>query len=247
MNIKYEQLFCRQMEVVILKEDQKGKLIVIEAPDGSGKKTQSDMLFKRMAAEGYKVKKVEFPNYDSNSSALVKMYLNGEFGKNPGDVNPYAASAFYAVDRFASFKKDWEEFYEEGGIVIADRYTTSNMVHQAAKFKDLKDRNKYLDWLWDFEFNLISLPIPDIVLFLDMPPDYSERLMNNRKNKFTGKSQKDIHEENRDYLLQSYLNACKIAEKYKWVKIDCVRNDILREIDDIHDEIFGVIKSITRN
>jgi dTMP kinase len=232
------------MEVDILKKDQKGKLIVIEAPDGSGKKTQSDMLYKRMLAEGYKTRKVEFPNYESESSALVKMYLNGDFGKNPADVNPYAASAFYAVDRFASFKKEWEEFYEAGGIIIADRYTTSNMVHQAAKFKDLGDRDKYLDWLWDFEFNLISLPIPDIVLFLDMPPEYSGKLINNRKNKFTGNHQKDIHEGNRDYLLQSYINACKIAEKYQWIKIDCVRDNILREIDDIHNEIFSLIKSL---
>ncbi|HHY06146.1 MAG TPA: thymidylate kinase, partial [Clostridia bacterium] len=174
----------------------KGKLVVIEAPDGSGKKTQAELLFNRLKEEGYQVRKVEFPNYRSPSSSLVKMYLRGEFGENPNKVNPYAASAFYAVDRFASFQKEWQGFYIEGGMIIADRYTTSNLIHQAVKFTDEKEKEKYLDWVWDFEFNRLALPVPDVVFFLDMPPDFSEKLIAMRKNKFTGKGQKDIHEIN---------------------------------------------------
>ncbi|MGI6587472.1 MAG: dTMP kinase [Peptococcia bacterium] len=221
-----------------LSENVKGTLIVIEAPDGSGKKTQSELLFNRLKKEEYPVKKVEFPNYHSPSSSLVKMYLRGEFGKNPNEVNPYAASAFYAVDRFASFKKEWQSFYAEGGIIIADRYTTSNLIHQAVKFTDEKEKEKYLDWLWDFEFNLLALPVPDVVFFLNMPSNFSEKLITARKNKFTGKAQKDIHEINKDYLRKSYENACWIAEKYNWVKIECVQNNEVKPIAEIHENLY---------
>lgn len=223
----------------------KGMLIVIEGLDSSGKKTQADLLFNSLKEMGkYKVKKVEFPDYRSDSSALVKMYLNGEFGKEPGEVNPYAASAFYAVDRFASFNKEWQRFYEEGGVVIADRYTTSNMIHQAAKFKNKAEKEKYLDWLWDFEFDLFALPIPDCVFFLNMPPDFSEKLMKERKNKFTGEIKKDIHEINRDYLRESYKNACWVAEKYNWIKIDCVKNNQIGSITEIQEDIFNRVRLI---
>ncbi len=135
---------------------KRGKLIVIEGSDGSGKATQTKKLYDKLVKENKNVKKVEFPNYESESSALIKMYLNGEFGKEPDSVNPYVSSTFYAVDRFASYKKDWEEFYLKGGIIIADRYTTSNMIHQAAKIKDVQAKDNFLNWLWDFEFkNLI--------------------------------------------------------------------------------------------
>jgi len=221
-----------------------GKLIVIEAPDGSGKKTQTDKLYYRMLEEGHNVKKVEFPNYSSDSSALVKMYLNGEFGTNPDEINPYAASAFYAVDRFATYKKEWQSFYEEGGIILADRYTTSNMVHQAAKYVDADEKNKYLDWLWDFEFNLFALPIPDVVFFLNMPPEYSTKLISDRKNKFTGKQKKDIHEKSKKYLIESYINACRIADKYNWVKVNCVSGNNIRTVDEIHEEIFSIYKRL---
>lgn len=220
----------------------KGKLVVIEAPDGSGKKTQAELLFNRLKEEGYQVRKVEFPNYRSPSSSLVKMYLRGEFGENPNKVNPYAASAFYAVDRFASFQKEWQGFYIEGGMIIADRYTTSNLIHQAVKFTDEKEKEKYLDWVWDFEFNRLALPVPDVVFFLDMPPDFSEKLIAMRKNKFTGKGQKDIHEINKDYLRESYKNACWIAEKYNWVKIECVQNNEVKPIAEIHENLYFLLK-----
>ncbi|MGC7872375.1 dTMP kinase [Desulfosporosinus sp. SYSU MS00001] len=221
----------------------KGKLIVIEAGDGSGKATQTKLLFERLKAENYNIKKVEFPNYQSDSSALIKMYLKGEFGRNPNDVNPYAASAFYTVDRYASYKKEWEEFYLGGGIILADRYTTSNMVHQASKLLDKEERKVYLDWLEDLEFQKFKLPVPDCVIFLDMPPHFSRTLMNNRQNKFGGKN-KDIHESNYEYLVHSYKTACEIGADYEWKRIDCVSNDQLRSIEEIHNDIYITVKQL---
>ncbi len=185
---------------------------------------------------------MEFPNYKSESSALIKMYLSGEFGKNPDSVNPYASSTFYAVDRFASYKKDWEEFYLKGGIIIADRYTTSNMIHQAAKIKEVQAKDKFLNWLWDFEFEKFNLPVPDCVIFLDMPPKCSKSLMETRNNKFTGEKEKDIHENNYEYLLESYNNSKYISEKYGWNRIECTNEDKIKSIDQINDDIIKVIK-----
>ncbi len=216
----------------------KGKLIIIEAGDGSGKATQAEKLYARLKAEKYKVKKIEFPNYKSNSSALIKMYLQGEFGPEPDDVNPFVASTFYAVDRYASYKKEWESFYLEGGIIISDRYTTSNMVHQAAKIENPIEKEKYLQWLWDLEFNKMGLPIPDKVIFLNVPPQYSQKLVKDRANKFTGGVEKDIHERNQAFLESSYQNACAIAAKYNWYKIDCLKNAKLKTIEEIHEEIY---------
>lgn len=225
-----------------------GKVIVIEACDASGKATQTKKLFERLVEEEYNVRKVEFPNYESKSSALVKMYLNGEFGGSPEDVNPYVASTFYAVDRFASYKKEWEKFYKEGGIIIADRYTTANMVHQASKIEDQDEKEKFLDWLWDFEFVKFGLPVPNCVIFLDMPPKFSQKLMEERKNKFTGGQQKDIHEKDSKYLTESYINSCGVAKKYNWKKINCVKEDIIKSIDEIQKEIYDfVIGEINRS
>lgn len=222
--------------------NKEGKLIVLEAPDGSGKATQTERLYNRLIEDGYKVLKVEYPDYNSNSSALIKMYLNGEFGDKPDDVNAYAASTFFAVDRFASFKKNWSSFYQNGGIVLADRYTTSNMVHQASKIENMIEKKKFLDWLWDLEFNLMGLPIPDATIFLDLPPKYSKNLIENRKNKFTGKEEKDIHERNEDYLSTSYNNAVDIAEEYDWIKINCIKEGNIKNINEIHEEIYNVLK-----
>lgn len=220
-----------------------GKLIIVEAGDGSGKATQTARLYERLVAEGYHVRKVEYPNYQSQSSALIKMYLNGDFGTNPSDVNPYAASTFYAADRYASYKKDWENFYKEGGIILADRYTTSNMVHQAVKITDAAVRESFLDWLWDFEFNKIGLPIPDAVIFLDMPPEYSQSLIANRENK-AGTSQKDIHERNADYLEHCYRSYQSVADKYGWNKVSCVSDGSLKSILAIHEEVYNAVRNI---
>ncbi|MBC2581244.1 thymidylate kinase [Clostridium sp. DJ247] len=223
---------------------KKGKVIVIEGCDGSGKATQTQKLYDRLVLEEYNVKKVEYPNYNSQSSALVKMYLGGCFGDKPEDVNPYVASTFYAVDRFASYKIHWKEFYEDGGIIIADRYTTANMIHQASKIKDLDERNKFLDWLWDFEFKNFQLPIPDCVIFLDMPPEYSKGLMSDRANKITGDDDKDIHEKDYNYLAHSYNSSKDVAKKYNWHRVQCIKDCKIKSIEDIHNEIYEKVKTI---
>ncbi|EPZ53575.1 deoxynucleoside kinase family protein [[Clostridium] sordellii ATCC 9714] len=204
-------------------------------------KNTNKKLFNRLEQDGYKVKKVEYPNYKSESSALVKMYLNGDFGKNAEDVDPYVASTFFAADRYASFKTEWEEFYNNGGIIIADRYTTSNMVHQASKM-DENERDKFINWLFDYEFNLYKIPEPDCVVFLNVPIEYSKKLMENRKNKFTGEDKKDIHESDISYLSKSYENSLYIANKYNWNKINCIENENLRSIESIHEEIYNIVK-----
>ena len=220
----------------------KGKLIIIEAgSDASGKATQAKRLYSRLRSDKYNIRKIEYPNYKSNSSALVKMYLNGEFGYKPEDVNAYAASTFFSVDRYASYMKEWKGFYEDGGIVLADRYTTSNMVHQASKIADEAERNSFLDWLWDLEFVKLGLPVPDLVIFLDVPPEISNNLITKRNNKITGGSKKDIHESDREYLMKTYLNACRVAEKYGWKRIECTYDNCLRSIEDIHNEIYEYV------
>jgi dTMP kinase len=234
------------LEEIKLSTSLKGKLIVIEGCDGSGKATQTKMLYERLLNEKYNVKKVEYPDYTSQSSALVKMYLNGDFGKNPEDVSAYVASTFYGVDRFASYKMKWKEFYEQGGIVLADRYTTANMIHQASKIDDIKEKNKFLEWLWNFEFCIFGLPVPDCVIFLDMPPEYSRQLVIYRDNKFTGNSVKDIHESNYHYLIKSYENALYIVSKYNWNKVSCIQDKRIKSIDEIHKNIYFLVKNILK-
>ena len=219
-----------------------GKLFVIDGTDGSGKQTQFQKLQERLDKEGINYKTVSFPNYDSPSSSLVKMYLSGEFGEHAKDVSPYIASTFYAADRYATFKKGLENYYENGGIILADRYTTANMVHQAGKISDPKEREKFLDWLWDFEFNLYGLPVPTKAFFLNMPPDFAMKLMENRENKFTHESQKDIHERDKNHIIDSYKAACSLVDKYDWYEVKCVENDKIRSIEDIHNEIFEELK-----
>ena len=219
----------------------KGKLIIIEGSDGSGKATQTKKLYDRLEQNNYNIKKVEFPNYNSESSALVKMYLRGDFGKHAEDVDPYICSTFFAVDRYASFKTEWEEFYNNGGIIICDRYTTSNMIHQASKM-EVEERDKYLEWLNDLEFNLYKIPKPDCVIFLDVPVEMSQKLMKDRNNKITGESEKDIHESDFDYLKKSYENSLYIAKKYNWQRINCIKDDNMRTIDDIHEEIHSIVE-----
>ena len=219
-----------------------GKLFVIDGTDGSGKQTQSSLLKERLQKEGIDFKSVSFPNYESPTSALVKMYLEGDFGENQKDVSPYIASTFYAADRYATFKKDFEKYYNNGGIIIADRYTTSNMIHQAGIIKDKQEREKFLKWLWDFEFNLYGLPIPTEVIFLNMPPDYTEKLIQDRENKITHEKQKDIIEKNKQNTIDAYNNALELVKKYNWYEIKCVKDDKIRTIEDINDEIYELVK-----
>lgn len=215
-----------------------GRLIVFEGTDGSGKSTQFSRLCSRLDCMGRTYQKLVFPQYDQPSSALIRMYLGGEFGSHPSDVNPYAASSFYAVDRYASFQKVWGTDYESGGLILTDRYTTSNAVHQAVKCSP-QDRGDFLRWLDDFEHNKMGLPRPDLVLYLDMPTEQAVRLLRSREANTHTKA--DIHE-----LDTSYLSACRecalqAAGLLGWHVISCVNTQgILRSIEDIHQEIWSL-------
>lgn len=219
-----------------------GKLFVIDGTDGSGKQTQLQKLRERFDKENIEYRVVSFPNYDSPSSSLVKMYLGGEFGTDPKQISPYIASTFYAADRYATFKKGYEEYYNNGGIILADRYTTANMVHQAGKIENDAEREKFLNWLWDFEFHLYGLPIPTEVFFLNMPTEYAVKLMENRENKITHESKKDIHERDKNHLQDAYNEACKLVKKYNWYEVKCVQDEKIRSIEEIHEEIFSELK-----
>ena len=219
-----------------------GKIFVIDGTDGSGKQTQLERLKNKFEENGIAYKLVSFPNYNSPSSSLVKMYLSGEFGENAKDVSPYIASTFFAADRYATYKKDYEEYYKNGGIILADRYTTANMVHQAGKIADKTERKKFLDWLCDFEFNMYGLPVPTEVFFLNMPVEKSLELIKNRENKFTHQAQKDIHESDPNHLIDAYNAACDVAKDYNWFEISCMKNGELRTIEDIHEEIYNEVK-----
>lgn len=223
-----------------------GKIIVIEGTDSSGKETQSKKIFERLLKENKKVRKLSFPNYDSPACEPVKMYLVGAFGNKALDVNPYPVSTMFAIDRYASYKMDWEKFYNEDGIIITDRYTTSNMVHQASKIKEDKEKNEYLNWLEDLEYEKIGIPRPDIVIFLNMPVEMAAKLMAERKNKITGEEKKDIHEQDLNYLKESYINACNIAKQYNWQEIKCVENERLKTIEEINDEIYSIVQNIIK-
>ena len=220
-----------------------GKLFAIEGTDGSGKQTQFTKLCERLKLDGIDFRTISFPNYDSPSSSLVKMYLSGEFGKNAKDVSAYIASTFYAADRYATFKTEGlEDYYNNGGIILADRYTTANMVHQTGKIKDPVERQKFLDWLLDFEFNLYRLPKPTRTFFLNMPTEYAIELMKNRENKFTHEQTKDIHESDAYHLKDSYEAACSLVDKYDWCEIKCVKDGKIRPIEDIHEEIYAEVE-----
>ena len=216
-----------------------GKLIVIEGTDGSGKSTQFRCLTERLAAEGKEFQKLVFPQYAEPSSALIRMYLGGEFGGSPADVNAYAASAFYAVDRYASFKQDWGQWYTEGGLVLSDRYATSNAVHQASKEPEER-RGEYLAWLYDFEYNKLGLPSPDLVLYLDVPTDYTQQLLRRREQDTN--TQADIHEKDGEYLATCRKTGKMAAEFYGWKQIECVREGRMRSIEDIHEEIYAAVR-----
>ena len=220
-----------------------GKLIVIEGLDGSGKATQAKLLAEALAAEGRAVRQVSFPDYASDSSALVRMYLAGEFGGDPGDVNAYAASTFYAVDRFASFKRDWGAFYREGGVVVADRYTTSNAVHQCSKLPE-GEWDGFLNWLFDFEYRLMGIPAPDLVIYLQADTTVSQKLMSGRYH--GDEARKDIHEKNLAYLNRSRQAAEYCRTRLGWREVRCVRDGEMRPIADIHAEVLALAREIPK-
>ncbi len=215
-----------------------GKLIVIEGLDGCGKSTQLELLPSNLEKRGIETVSVSFPDYDSDSSALVKMYLAGKFGTNPNDVNAYAASLFYAVDRYASFKSNWGQHYNSGKTVIAGRYTTSNAVHQTSKLPR-EEWEGFLEWLYDLEYNKMGIPKPDCVIFLDMPVHLSQKLLMNR---YGGDSEKkDIHESDVTYLENCRKAASFTASFSGWDIISCADGDHIKTIEEISSEITNTI------
>ena len=222
-----------------------GKLIIFEGLDGSGKGTQTNLLCQALRARGADLRQITFPDYESDSSALVRMYLSGRFGQRPDDVNAYAASTFYAVDRFASYKTDWGEFYRTGGLVVSDRYTTSNAVHQCSKLPPMH-WDGFLDWLFDFEYKKMGIPAPDAVVYLSVDVEVSQRLLAARYHGDAAKM--DIQEKDTEYLARSRAAAEYCAHKLGWRRIDCTREEngkkIMRTPEDIHAEVLAQLGDI---
>ena len=216
-----------------------GKLIVIEGLDGSGKATQAQKLYETLKNNGENVIKVSFPDYNSDSSSLVKMYLNGEFGTDPNVINPYAASSFYAVDRFASYAKNWRQFYLDGGTVIADRYTTSNAIHQCAKLPK-EQWNGFIEWLFHYEYKLLGIPTPYRTIYLRVDPAVSQELMTKRYE--GNEAKKDIHEANLGYLMKARKAADYCAETLSWSVVECSRERQIRTISEISKDILSIYR-----
>lgn len=214
-------------------------LIAIDGTDGSGKKTQTDLLCKYYRSINKNVVELSFPDYDDESSTLVKMYLNGQFGLNPEDTNAYAASMFFAADRYASFKRKWQNEYNcQNTVILLNRYTTSNAVHQLSKIDDEKEKKAFLDWLWDFEFVKLGLPVPDLTIYLNMPLAASIKLIEQR-SEITG-VKKDIHELSENHLKKSRIAAAYTAKKWGWETIICGDGDKPKSIEEIHKKIIDV-------
>lgn len=214
------------------------KLIVIEGLDGSGKSTQLELLISALEKDGKRVRKIKLPDYESPSSTLVKMYLGGEFGKDPNAVNAYAAGAFYAVDRYASFTLDWKTDYESDKIIVADRYATSNSIYQTEKIAEA-DWDSYLDWSEDFEYNKLGIPKPDAVIYLDMPVDISQKLMTGRYG--GNESKKDVHEADVAFLEKCRKSALYAASRQDWHIVECSNGKEPYSIEKIHNEIMKIV------
>ena len=213
-----------------------GRLIVFEGIDGSGKSTQFELLCDRLAGENRDFMRVRFPRYDKPSSALLKMYLTGKFGDDPDAVNAYAASSFFAVDRFASFIQDWREYYEQGGLVLTDRYTTSNALHQGAKMLP-EQREHFFKWLYEYEFSLLGLPAPDLVIYLEIEAKQAVQRILKRQAKNGKKS--DIHEKDWDYLFQCEQSGKQAASLHGWCVVNCFADGHERDKNEIHQEIYS--------
>lgn len=226
----------------------KGIIISIEGTDGAGKHTQQQLLSQKLKELGYNVFDQSFPNYESDSAAPVKMYLAGEFGDKANCLNAYEASSLYAVDRLCTYKKTIKPHYDNGEIILLDRYVQSNFIHQCSKITDETEKNKFLDWVQNFEFDILNLPRPDLVFFIEMPVEKSIELAKARSEYKTGES-KDIHEEDTSYMTKSYNNGLSLAKKFDWSLIHCVDGDgNIKTIDSIHNEIMEqVINFLSKN
>ncbi len=218
-----------------------GKLVVLEGIDGSGKSAQYRRLVSRFEREDIKYHSIVFPRYDQESSALIRMYLGGQFGEKPEDVNAFAASIFYAVDRYASYMTDWKEYYEQGGLVLSDRFTTSNAVHQGAKL-GADEQPAFFDWLYDLEYVKLGLPRPDMVIYLDVDVETSMARMKHRQQK-TGRDG-DIHERDVEYLQHCLDTAHRAAAHYGWRTVDFKKDGVERAVDEKHEEIFSIVKEL---
>ena len=218
----------------------KGRLIVLEGIDGSGKSSQYRRICARMEKDGIDYNHIVFPRYDKESSALIRMYLSGQFGTHPDDVNAYTASTFYAVDRFASFREDWGKTYENGGLIISDRYTTSNAVHQGSKLSD-EELPAFFRWLSDLEYGKMGLPKPDLVIYLDVDLETSLARMKRRQDKNNTKA--DIHEKDVAYLRRCLHTADMAAQYYGWTRIPFIKDGAERDVDEKNDEIYDLILS----
>ncbi len=220
-----------------------GLFIDLEGLDGCGKTTQTELLCKRFEKENIKYKKIKLPDYESDSSILVRKYLNGDFGKNANDVNAFAASVLFAADRFASYTEKWKNDYKNGTLIFSDRYTPANALYQMTKLEP-EEWDSYLEWLFDFEYNKIGIPEPTMVVFLDMPVEVSQKLMTSRYN--GDESKKDVHECNVEFLRKCRESALYACEKYGWKVISCAENGELLSIETINDKIYEAIKPILK-
>jgi len=224
-------------------ESLKGKFIVIDGTDGSGKATQTNLLIEKLKQQGYDVKVADFPRYGEKSAALVEDYLNGKFG-TAKEVGPYRASIFYACDRYAaSFQiKKW---LEQGKIVISNRYVSANMGHQAGKIQDKEERDKFLEWLKDLEYNIYQIPKPDVNLLLYMPPEIGQKLVDQKGHRdYVGGNKRDIHEADLDHLREAAEAYNYVATKYNWLIIDCAPNNQLMTIEEINKILLEKIKEL---
>ncbi len=218
----------------------KARFIAFEGCDGTGKSTQADLLTQRLISAGCRVKMLKFPAYESPSSGPARMYLGGELAKDPNAISPYAASLLYAVDRFCSFNADWKKDYEDGVLLVSDRYTTSNMIFQGAKLRN-PERAAYLNWLKDVEYKKLGLPVPDLVLYLDLPVSVSEKLVRLRSDR-TGQSE-DIHEVDLDYQHAVHDAGLEIAQNEGWTVINCAKNGALIPPDELSALIWSKINN----
>ena len=218
-----------------------GLFIDLEGLDGCGKTTQTELLCKRFEKENIKYKKIKLPDYESDSSILVRKYLNGDFGKNANDVNAFAASVLFAADRFASYTEKWKEDYLNGTLIFSDRYTPANALYQMTKLNP-EEWDEYLEWLFDFEYNKIGIPEPTMVVFLDMPVEVSQKLMTSRYN--GDETKKDVHECNVEFLHKCRESALYTCKKYGWKVISCAENGEVLSIEEINDKIYNEVKAI---
>ena len=217
----------------------RGKLIVLEGLDGSGKTTQTELLAQSLRSAGCRFRRLKFPCYDQPFSAPARMYLNGEFGSDPGDVNAYAASTFFAVDRYASFRRFWHDDYENGAVILTDRYTASNLIYQLPKLPR-GEWDGFFDWLCDYEFGKLGIPSPDLTVYLDMPQEAAQRLLDGRYRVNGGG--RDIHESSAPYLAACRESAAYAAGRLGWRAVACAENGAPRSVEAVHADVAAIVR-----